>query len=440
MTRVTIEEVEQRQHTPRGLLGCSIDGPKGGAASATYSFELVGWALAEAGPLTRVEALQEGRVVAAAEPGEAREDIAAAFSDTAHAGACGFRLPVGTLDLRREFELSVVVWREEGVRTEIATVRGSRTALPAAGEELIQPLMVNTIGRSGSTWLVWVLSCLAESVCVSPWSSDARVGSYWASVLQTLARPQSYLAQLEPGPIGQPSWWYDRPDLKFGMGGAPALEGWLGGAAVDELTALCSERIETFYARLAEPGAAPRYFVEKFLPHQVVPDLLAEIYPGAREVVLVRDFRDILCSVIAFNRKRGWDAFGRSKAGSDEEYVETVLLSSAEWLKRRLDQRGDSIHLVRYEDLIEEPAATLGGMMRYLGLDADEEKAAAVAERAERDAPVVDEHRTSEKVSASVGRWRRDLPPELVRACAEVLDPVLVQFGYEPTSAVASES
>jgi len=438
MTRLTIEEVEQRQ-SARALLGCSLDGPKDGATSATYSFELVGWALAEAGPMNRVEAIQEGRVVAAAEPGEAREDIAAAFPDVAHAGTCGFRLPVGTLDLRGEFEISVVAWGGDGSRAEIAAVRGRRAALPAVSEDLIQPLMVNTIGRSGSTWLVWVLSCLAESVCVSPWSSDARVGSYWASVLQTLARPQSYLAQLEPGPIGQPSWWYDRPDLKFGMGGAPALEGWLGGSAVDQLVEMCSERIETFYSRLAEPGDRPRYFVEKFLPHQVVPDLLAEMYGGSREVVLVRDFRDILCSVIAFNHKRGYAAFGRGKAGSDEEYVETVLRSSAEWLKRRLDERGDAIHLIRYEDLIEEPAATVGEMMRYLGLGGGDEEVAAIVERAERDGPVVDEHRTSEKVSASIGRWKRDLPPELVRVCAEVLDPVLVQFGYEPTPELAPE-
>jgi len=171
-----------------------------------------------------------------------------------------------------------------------------------------------------------------------------------------------------------------------------------------------------------------------------VPDLLGEIYPGAREVVLVRDFRDMLCSVIAFNRRRGYEAFGRAKAKSDEEYVETVLRSSAEWLKRRLDEGGDSIHLVRYEDLIEKPEPTVAEMMGYLGLDSGEDAAAAVVERAEREAPTVDQHRTSEKVSASIGRWRRDLPPELVQVCADVLDPVLVQFGYAPTHELAPES
>ena len=434
-----ITALEQRQAPAKPLLGCRLDGPKPGATSDTYGFELVGWALDEEAPLTRVEVVQEGRVVAETAPGEARKDIAAAFPAVAHADRSGFRVPVGALDLRQEFELTVVVHGANGSRTEVGQVQGERATLPAGGDDLIQPLMVNTIGRSGSTWLVWLLSCLQESVSVTPWRADARVGSYWASVLQTLARPQGYLAQLEPGPVGKRAWWFDRPDLKFGVGGSPALEAWLGGEAIDSLTDMCQSRIETFYARLAEPGERPRFFIEKYLPHQTVPDLLGEIYPGAREVILVRDFRDMLCSVIAFNRKRGFEAFGRANAGSDAEYVETVISSSAQWMLRRLRHRGEAAHLVRYEDLIEHPAPTLEAMMRYLGLEATEEAIAATLGRAEADSPQVDEHRTTDKVSSSIGRWKRDLPPELAPICAEVLDPVLTEFGYEPTLALASE-
>jgi hypothetical protein len=296
---------------------------------------------------------------------------------------------------------------------------------------------VNTIGRSGSTWLVWLLSCLSEAVAFSPWARDARVGTYWTSIMQTLSRPQSYLAQLVPGPLEQRYWWNDRADLRLGVGGDPDLEAWLGGEAIESLVDLCRLRIDAFYARLENDGKRPRYFVEKYLPYQLTPDLLAEMYPQAREVILVRDFRDMLCSVIAFNRKRGYEAFGRADAGSDAEYVETTVANSARRLLRRLRERGEEAHLVRYEDLIQEPAETLGGMMRYLGLDAGEEAVAAVLKRAE--AQSLDEHRTSGKVSESIERWKRDLPPELTQVCAEVLDPVLTEFGYEPTLALASE-
>jgi hypothetical protein len=145
----------------------------------------------------------------------------------------------------------------------------------------------------------------------------------------------------------------------------------------------------------------------------------------------------MLCSVIAFNHKRGYQAFGRADVGSDAEYVETAVANSARRLLRRRRERGEEAHLVRYEDLIQEPAETLAGTMRYLGLDAGEEAVAAVLERSGEES--LDEHRTTGKVSESIGRWKRDLSPELAQVCAEVLDPVLVEFGYEPTLALASE-
>jgi hypothetical protein len=439
MSLVEISRVEQRESAGGRLLGCRLDGPKPKARSDTYSFELVGWALADAAPLAKVEILQEGRVVAAAEPGDARPDIGSAFAAVGHAGECGFRVPVSALDLRQEFELSVIVRAADGFHAQIAEVAGERAPLPAAGEDLIQPLMVNTIGRSGSTWLVWLLSCLPEAVAFSPWARDARVGTYWTSALQALSRPQSYLAQLVPGPLDRSDWWLERPDLRPGVGGDAGLEAWLGGEAVESLAQFSQSRIDAFYARLAGPGERPRYFVEKHLPYQLTPDLLAEMYPGARELILVRDFRDMLCSVIAFNRKRGWEAFGRAEAGSDEEYVQTTVANSARRLLRRLREKGEAAHLVRYEDLILKPAETLAATMEFLGLEADEAAIAATLERADADSPKVDDHRTTDKVSASIDRWKQDLSPELAQVCAEVLDPVLTEFGYEPTLALASE-
>jgi hypothetical protein len=437
MPLVEISRVEQRDPGGGHLVGCRLDGPKPQMRISVYGFELIGWALAASGPVEKVEVLQEGRVVGEAEVGEVRADIAAAFPDVPHGERCGFRVPISALDLRQEFDLEVIARGPGDLRARVAGLAGARATLPAGGADLIQPLMVNTIGRSGSTWLVWLLSCLSEAVAFNPWARDARVGTYWTSVLQALSRPQSYLAQLVPGPLERRNWWMDRPDLRFGVGGDSELEAWLGSEAIESLVEHCRTRVDAFYARLGADGERPRYFVEKYLPYQLTPDLLAEMYPGAREVILVRDFRDMLCSVIAFNRKRGYEAFGRADVGSDAEYVETTVANSARRLARRLRERGEEAHLVRYEDLFREPATLLTGMMRYLGLDAGEDVVAAVLERAEAES--LDEHRTTGKVSESIDRWKRDLSPELAQVCAEVLDPVLTEFGYEPTLAPASE-
>ena len=47
----------------------------------------------------------------------------------------------------------------------------------------------------------------------------------------------------------------------------------------------------------------------------------------------------------------------------------------------------------------------------------------------------MDHHRTANDPAATIGRWREDLSPELIAACAESLDPVLEAFGYEATEA-----
>ena len=63
-----------------------------------------------------------------------------------------------------------------------------------------------------------------------------------------------------------------------------------------------------------------------------------ELYPDGREIFLVRDFRDMLCSIRAFNEKRGSAAFGLDGPGAEEAYVVEVLAPS---VKNLLDEWRD---------------------------------------------------------------------------------------------------
>lgn len=100
---------------------------------------------------------------------------------------------------------------------------------------------------------------------------------------------------------------------------------WLGRCYLERVAALVHEAVEGFYRRLAASQglAAPRYFAEKCLPGHI-PLLTHELYPEARAIFLVRDFRDMVCSVLAFNRKRGFQAFDRERVETDEECVRVV--------------------------------------------------------------------------------------------------------------------
>src|SRR5439155_9208191 len=191
-------------------------------------------------------------------------------------------------------------------------------------------------------------------------------------------------------------------------------------------------RIDTLYRPLASGRDRNDavYFTEKYIPGSVQP-LMWELYPEAREVILVRDFRDMLSSMFAFNEKRGIQGFQRSRAGSDREYVVDTVGKSIAALLRDWQARSGRAHVVRYEDLVTTPVETLTGILQYLGLDSKELIVQAMAACASETTPEMEWHQTAESSSSSIGRWRRDLGPELHAVAQETFGPALEAFGYE---------
>jgi len=262
-----------------------------------------------------------------------------------------------------------------------------------------------------------------EIVAYRPFQYDPRVAAHWVGVLKDLTRPSSYLPPL----IWPPGADRPAPPLLD-----PEIEHWLGHTQVESIATFCQERIDSFYLEVAKVLGQPdaRYFVEKSDPDKM-PPLTLELYPDGREVVLVRDFRDMLCSVLAFNAKRGFEDFGRQTVDSDAEYVrhlgELARLLLATW--KNGTRRP---HLLRYEDVIRRPVDTLVPLFEYLDVDASRSTVKDLTEQASEDTPAMAEHRTSGgSADASVGRWRRELQPGLQALCDETFGDVLAEFGYD---------
>lgn len=426
MKRLVIDSVELFPLAEDELRGFELEGPATGATSEAQTLHFDGWILGRNSPVKAVEVLQDGRSVLRIPVQTPRQDLAAAFPEAAEAGTSGFSAAAGALRLRTSFELLLRGELESGVTMPLATISGRREPVELPPADGPRPLIVTTLGRTGSTWCVWSLQSHPEIVAHSPFENDARVGTYWMSVLQTLSDPTSYLRQVYPGEVTESDWWVGHEaDVPSRLNDS-TLDGWLADSRVYELALACRERIDTFYEFLAEQqGKQAAFFVEKFLPRQISSDLLRELYPGAAEVVLVRDLRDVFCSVLAFNRKRGYDAFGREQAGSDDEYIDNVR-RSGEALRKHMNDR--ETHLIRYEELITEPVATLEPALEFLGLDPA--GAPAMAEKAAVSTGGMDHHMTAGSAAASIGRWRRDLEPELAERCDAILSPVVADFGY----------
>jgi len=72
---------------------------------------------------------------------------------------------------------------------------------------------------------------------------------------------------------------------------------------------------------------------------------------------------------------------------------------------------------------------TLEPLLEFVGLDPAD--AGAMVERASVSTGGMDHHMTAPSASASIGRWAKDLEPELAERCNASLSPVVADFGYE---------
>jgi hypothetical protein len=423
---------------------------KAEAYANTYSLPVWGWAIAKAGGPLTVE-LHAGRTpLAPAAVNVAQQDAARRHPDAPGAEAAGFQTVVGTVGLPPRFEVTVELIAPGGERSPLACITGRRRLLQTAVQPTIQPVLVTTLGRTGSSWLVLLLASHPDIVSCRPFKDDPRLTSYWTEALRGLAEPASYIQMLRPE-LYPGNWWTGehRPGpLPVHLWYTNDMTQWLGGDNVEATAQFCQRRIEEFYLELArcEHRSEARYFVEKCWPDEFTPRTIAELYPEGREIFLVRDFRDMVCSMMDFNAKRGINSFGREQTGSDEEFI-YYLRGSAEQMIESWRSRRERAYLMRYEDLILHPEVALADALRYIGVAADPGTVTGVIEAANTWLPAAQrDHQTSGSPATSVGRWRRELSVEQQQICEDVFGDILAEFGYErlrsaqPASAEAMPS
>jgi hypothetical protein len=412
------------------LRGAAIELPLGEKTDA-YRLAVEGWVAGRGSEPTYVELLDGGRPLLRLPATRSPSTIEADSKAPTSADQRRFTGSLGALKLKREFEVLVRVAFDDGGHALLGSIRGKRTPLSTSFQPRLSPLMLTSLGRTGSSWLAWLLARHLGVTAFHPFAHDARVATYWMSVLQALAEPKSYLSQISASGFREPRWWLGNGQLATSSVADDAVGSWLATDALDELASVCQARVDAFYERAAprEEKPAARYFVEKAQPEGLPSDLALELYPESREVLLVRDFRDVLTSIFAFDAKRGGRAFGREQAESDEGYL-ARFVASAEVLLKRWRRRSADAHLVRYEDLVLDPAATLAGVFQHLALDADPRTVERVLDAAAQEVPGMCGHRTTPDAATSVGRWRRDLPSRLASEANEALAAALEGFGY----------
>jgi len=263
------------------------------------------------------------------------------------------------------------------------------------GRSALSPIVLGGCGRSGTTLLRMMLDS-HRRICCGPESSVFR---------RRALNPES-LAERFGFPPAEVQAIYDRARSR------PQF--------IDEFAALCLHK--TGKARWAEK--TPRNISR-----------IAEIFrcfPEARFVHVLRDGRDVACSLRTHPRHRVENGklipldTWKPIAGCARRWRDDIEGSRPFWGDPRF-------HTVRYEDLALDPRPVLEKLMNFLGEPWDE----AMLAHAGTGSPFRDVTRFAQNPealaavsTASLSRWKRDLDARDRRIFKRIAGKLLIELGY----------
>ena len=401
------------------------------------SVSLFGWCVSRTGRPLAVEFHLQGIHLASAPLHIPRPDVVAALGRPDTPLHCGFHLRLSKLVLPPGAALDVVMAEARG-NGEVRVPLGVLTGLPppriAPGyAERHQPLLLLGLGRSGTTYAMRLLAGHPGILVPGGHPYEMRPPVWLWHAAQVLSAPG---ADASMHPDGFESRDADRLGYNpyrsrdwEDAAGPEAVVRWqeegLPAAAIE----FCKRQVDEFVrCCTAERPVPPRYVAQKMLV-SLTRHFVRNIYPGAREVFLVRDFRDVWLSARSFNRKRGSTSFGREGFAGDLEWLRGLGFSTRQLRLAHLAAGQDALTL-RYEDLMRDPAPAVTRMLAALGLDPAPElvrNLVAAAGSRDRDA---EGHRTSGP-AGTLDRWRAEMTPEEKAVAAETFGEDLRYFGYD---------
>ncbi len=231
--------------------------------------------------------------------------------------------------------------------------------------------------------------------------------------------------------------FYDRAmeaDLKrldFIMG-TPSRKGWV--RAIRNFVIDCAS-----YAR-PNLGAGD-YLVVKEPNGSMGASLLMEALPESRMILLVRDPRDIVSSMLDGARRGGWmyerkqsDDWKRKALPQNKPNVfvrkrSRKYLQHAGSAKKAYDAHGGLKVLVRYEELRADTLGTMKRMYSALGIEVEEgELKRVVKKHSWENIPEGEKGEGKFYRKATPGGWREDLTPKQARIVEKVTAPLLEEF------------
>lgn len=112
------------------------------------------------------------------------------------------------------------------------------------------------------------------------------------------------------------------------------------------------------------------FFLEKTPSHALYLKEISQVFPDAKLIHIIRDGRDVACSICAAHRTWGSDWAPKNAREAMRMWADHVTAVTT----FQSNHPHNSLCTVRYEDLLESPAAELRRICEYLKIDWSEEE------------------------------------------------------------------
>lgn len=394
------------------LLGC-VD---------TISRRLVeGWAVnPEAhGETLQIEIQVNGDVAAVVDADIQRNDLKD-FVPEDFVGTHGFRHVFDPpLSAFRPVQISVRVIGSAEHLGDYRRVIPAQQLSPGA----MTPIILTSSGRSGTTLLMRELLDHPEIAAANLFPYEIKLSAYYAAVYRTLVAnedrenstdPEHMFDGLNQYRVGHNP--YNSPGFFRIIEQPEVLQTLFEHEFPRKIAELFQNLILDYYDITRKDQKKPdaSFFAEKGDLEQDCRDCVRMLFGKVREIVMVRDPRDLLCSAKAFWKLGSADAL---------EILSHTLM--------RLTEIGSALsgdmHILRYEDLLLAPELTRFKLYSFIGVDVPSTADSGAA-------PIFNQHGTSASPQESVARWRRDLTSGEIASCDSLFGDYMRLYGYLPSA------
>jgi hypothetical protein len=284
----------------------------------------------------------------------------------------------------------------------------------------LRPILVCAPGRSGTTLLMSRLAQYPQIVVADLPPFELRLLSYYATAYRVLSSPADFDRSMHPDHL---------EGSGFNVGFNPfshqiysdlfrekdLFDSFFSSFVPHELLGSFRTMMCEFYVRLGDQNgkSSAMYFAEKSNSLDQLPvNFAREAFGRIKQIILVRDPRDIFCSHLSYFK-------------SDKRKAFTEVSAACARMLDIVSRRNADTIFIKYEDLVLKYEDVLVALSEFL------ETKLPPMESNSKESAIFNSHATSPTAKSSIGRWREQLSDIEKKELGKGLSGFLAQFEYE---------